>query len=64
MAQLVDQNFILAVVKFLGGHRSEVVKGLVGSLGIEQVHPVQGLELDVLDPAQGPSGRPSAVLRW
>lgn len=37
-----------SVVKFLGGHGCEVDR-FVGSLGVEPVDPVRGLELDVLE---------------
>jgi hypothetical protein len=43
-------------VKFFGCHWGEVGQRLVGTLVIEEVDPVQGLELDVLDAAPRPFG--------
>jgi hypothetical protein len=43
-------------VKFLGLDRGEVVDGLVRALIVEEVGPVQGLELDVLDYSPGSFG--------
>ena len=43
-------------MKFLGCHWGEVVEGFVGSLVVEPVGVVQGLELDVLDAAPGALG--------
>jgi hypothetical protein len=40
-------------VKFLGGHRGQVVDSFVRALGVEEVDPVEGLQLDVLDTAPG-----------
>ena len=41
------------VVQVLGLHRSQVVECLVGTEGVVEVDPAQGLELDVLDTAPG-----------
>lgn len=47
---------------FLGGDRGQFGEGFVGSLVVEPVGLVLGLELDVLDARDGPSGRMSSAL--
>ena len=45
-----------SVVRGFDFGRCQVVDGFVGALVVEPVHPVQGLDFDVLDVAPGPFG--------